>query len=438
MKTSRTLRVFAVALVAWAFAPFVFAQSLAEKAAVFERDLQSRFDLQGQILCKLMLPAGDRDFIAYNMPDNAYMTGIVLGARSMKYAVTGDASDRALARTSLKALHLLCTVSGRPGLLARAAWPVDTPMADDGIWRESADGDYRWRGDVSSDQVDGVLYGFYWAYELIADTEEKAAIARDVAALVDHLLENDLRIIGFDGEPTQWGSYYPEYVRTQEPMNALLFLQHLKIAVHVTGEARFTEAYRRYAFDEGYLELTKRARRAADPMRRGAVNHSDDVLRYLAYSPLFELERDPEIVPVLKESLTTAWEGDGTYPGVGPEHNPLFAFITRRALGDDISIRESVTTLERFPFDMKWNSDTFAHYAAEYGINWDPTPVSEPVERGTAVPIDRREKSWSAWVMNPYTSAGTRTADAGTEYNGHDYLAAYWMGRYFGYIGEDE
>ena len=407
--------------------------TMAQKAAVFEHDLHKRFSLDGQILCKLKLPTASRDFVAYNMPDNAYMTGMVLGALSAKYAVTGAAEDRERAAASIGALHRLCNVSGKPGLLARAAWPVDRPMDDDGIWRVSEDGAWRWRGDVSSDQVDGVMFGYAMAYDLVANDEERALIAQDVVAIVDHILEHDLRIIGYDGEPTQWGSYYPEYVKSREPMNALLWLQHLKVADHVNPGGKYGDVYRQYAVDEGYAAIAERARRLRDPQREGLINHSDDVLIFLALYPLLAYEKDEALRKHYLEALRRAWYGDEHFPGVRPEHNALFAFVAKRFL-DEVDVAPSIEELARFPLDMKWNRTTIADYGENLGIDLvEPITSAEP-SPGEAVPLDRRRKSWSAWVMDPYHGAGTRTADEGIEYNGHDYLIAYWLGRYWGYV----
>jgi hypothetical protein len=143
--------------------------SLARKAAVFQRDMEARFLLDGQALCKMNTARPGHPDATYNMPDDAYMTGIYLGTLAMRYAATQDPAVKDAAHQSIQALHLLCTVSGKPGLLARAAWPLDKPFDDDGIWRNSPDGKHRWRGDVSSDQVDGVLFGYSLAYDLAAD-----------------------------------------------------------------------------------------------------------------------------------------------------------------------------------------------------------------------------------------------------------------------------
>lgn len=410
--------------------------SLAGKAAVFQYDLLERFDNAGQINCKLRVPTPERPYISYNMPDNAYMTGIYLGSQAMRWHVTGHPAAKAAGSAAIEGLDLLCNVSGHDGLLARAAVRADSVWYDDGDWQPSGDGTYLWRADVSSDQVDGVLFGFALAYDLLATPAEQAVIAQNAAALVDHILDNDLRIVDYDGEPTTWGKYYPEYVQNFENMNALLMLQHLKVAHHVTGEARFDDAYWHLINTENYADIAITARVMRDPLL-GQVNHSDDVLLFLAYYPLLMYETDPEVRGKYLASLQRYWNGANGYPGVAPEANPLYAFLVNRFLGETSGTAAAVVTLERFPLDMKWNSTALAAYEQRFGFTFDPTPISPlPTEPGV-VPIDRRPKTWSAWVQNPYV-AGERNHEGGQEYNGHDYLIGYWLGRYEGYIGASQ
>lgn len=412
--------------------------SLQQKADLFQRDMEERFLLDGQALCKLKLPVPGRDFIAYNMPDNAYMTGMHTGTLAMKYAVTRDESDRQAALQSLKAMHLLCAVSGVPGVPARAAWPAEKPMEDDGIWRKSSCGRYLWRGDVSTDQVDGLMFGFALAFDLVADDEEKGKIARDVTAIVDRVLEHDMRIVDVDGKPTRWGRYGPDYVSRGERMNALLWLQALKVAAHVTGADKYTKLYTRWAVGENYMEYAQTARRMASPLFPGFVNHSDDVLIFLAYVPLLMYEEDETLRAALLASLQRTWEGDGRFPGVQPERNPFYAFVVARHLKTVSDIPGAADTLRWFPLDMKWNGDTIKKYEAALNFRFDKMPASPEPERGRPVPIDRRTKTWSAWVQDPYHSGGERTSDEPIEYNGHDYLLAYWTGRYYGFINEND
>jgi hypothetical protein len=432
-----TLCTLALACAALAGAAAAEPLPLAKKAAIFEHDMEARFLLDGQALCKLILPAPGREFTAYNMPDNAYMTGIYTGALAMKYAVTQNPADREAVSRSVRALHRLCTVSGKPGLLARAFWPADRPMIDDGAWRESEDGRWRWRGDVSTDQMAGVFYGFSLAHALAATDEDKALIARDAAALADRVLDNGLRIIGYDGEPTVWSHYDMPYVRMIERLNALLLLQLLKVTHQVTGEDRYAAAYRRYALDEGYAEAALRARRHLNPNIPGFVNQSDDVLLFLGYEPLLRLEEDPGLHAKYVESYRNAWEGSGRFPGMKPEGNPLYAFLAARHLGEEAAVASALDTLRWFPLGIKWNADTIAAYETQFGFTYDPGPWSpEPPEKAPA-PVDRRVKTWSAWVQDPYNSAGAPAMNAAMEFNGHDYLWGYWMGRWHGHVPAD-
>jgi len=405
--------------------------TLEKKAALFQTDIERRFMIgEGQVACKMRVPTPDRLNPTYNMPDNAYMTGIYVGALSMKYAVTKDPKDREAALKSVHALNLLCNVSGKNGLLARAAWPKDKyPHGDDGEWSESPDGKHLWRGDVSSDQMDGVFFGYCLAYDLVAGDEDKREIARNVAALMDHVIENGFMIVDVDGRPTRFGKYMPEYVRIVEPMNALLLLQLLKVAEHVTGEKRFADEYRRMAIDEKYAETALNARRAF-----GRTNFSDDVLLFLAYMPLLRLEGESRLRDKYLESLRRVWEGTPRKPGAKAQGNPFYAFLAKEYLKDESGVQAGIDALKWFPLDMKWNRATIAAYEKEFGFTYDPKPLSPEPAPGEAIPVDRREKSWSAWVMDPFESAGTRTADEPIEYNGHDYLLGYWAGRHLGIV----
>jgi len=407
-----------------------------KKAEIFQTDMEERFLLNGQALCKLILPRKPDRGISYNMPDNAYMTGIYVGTLSMKYQCTKDDADLKKLLQSIDALHLLCRVSGVPGLLARSAIPVDSTWEDDGIWRVSPDGKYRWRGDVSSDQVDGVMFGFSWAYDTVKDEAVRKEIAKDVTAIVEHILSHDLRIVDADGKPTTWGKYFPLYTRI-EPLNALLWLQALKIAYQVSQDEKYDKLYKEYVFDKKYGERAVEARRNLDPTRKGFVNHSDDVLFFLGVEPLLRLETDPQIREFHLRAFKKGWEGSNNYPGLKPEANPIHSFLAGRYLGDTSEVENAIRTLEWFPFTIKWNQDTIKKYEERFGmkLTWDvlsPEPI-----KGKPIPIDRREKTWSTWVQDPYHSAGDPNESHPLEYNGHDYLLGYWLGRFYGFISPE-
>lgn len=404
--------------------------SLAAKARLFDVDLAERFlAADGQVRVRRRLPTDEHPYVTYNMSDTAYMTGLYCAAQTWRYLATGDPEALGRARTSSRALRHLVAVTGRRGLLARASAPIDEPWLDDGTWRTSADGRRRWRGNVSSDQVDAMMFGLFVYETGIADAGERGVLGATVAEVVDAIVGNGLRIIGHDGRPTRWGRYEPAYVVGEEPMNALLMLQMVKVAEALTGLRRFGGEYARLV-EIGYARIGEGARLDRPPRE---ANHSDDVLIALALYPLLELEEDPA-VRVHYERAAQRWFHGGTYPGIDVEANPLATFLHRHWTGDRSYDAAARDTLRRVPLDMKWNADTIATYARRFGFSFAADPVVPRTGAGP-LPVEQRGRTWSFLVHNPYRVGGDRFAVAPFETNGLDYLLSYWFGRAHGMIG---
>ena len=408
--------------------------TLARKAALFDVDIVERFMLPpGQVATRRRLPVPGRPYVTHNMPDNAYMTGIYCAAQTWRHLSTGAPAASRLAGDACAALAHLTDVSGRSGLLARASVTTGARWFDDGVWRESPDGRHRWRGDVSSDQVDGLMFGIFVYVTHLADTDRRARLADAVGAIVDAVLGNDLRIIGYNGEPTRWGHYEPAYVMNDEPMNALLILQMVKVAHAVTGDARYDREYRRL-IELGYARIGERARPDEPPLD---VNHSDDVLIALALFPLLELERDPSIRAHYLEAARR-WFRGGAHPGIDAEANPFASFLWSHWSGDTRDTAAGIDTLRNVPLDMKWNADTIAAYETRFGFTFDTEPVRRMDAGIRPLPIGQRGRTWSFLVHNPYVVGGDRETQAPFETNGLDFLVSYWFGRAHGMIRPGE
>ena len=407
--------------------------SLAAKARLFDVDLAERFlAADGQVRVRRMLPTADHPYVTWNMSDTAYMTGLYCAAQTWRHLATGDAEAAARARASSRALRHLVAVTGRRGLLARASAPIHEPWLDDGIWRPSADGRRRWRGNVSSDQVDAMMFGLFVYGTRLADAGARSALGATVAEVVDATIDNGLRIIGYDGRPTRWGRYEPEYVANEEPMNALLMLQMVKVAQALTGSTRFGREYARL-LSMGYARIGEGARLDRPPR---AANHSDDVLIALALYPLLELEEDP-VVRAHYERAAQRWFRGGVHPGIDVEGNPLATFLHRHWTGDRSYDRAALDTLRGVPLDMKWNPDTIAAYRRRFGFSFTADAVV-PHAGGGPLPVEQRGRTWSFLVHNPYRVGGDRLAAAPFETNGLDYLLSYWFGRAHGMIGPED
>ena len=254
---------------------------------------------------------------------------------------------------------------------------------------------------------------------------------RTVGAVVDAVVDNDYRIIGYDGQPTRWGHYELEYVTNNEPMNALLLLQMVKVAHALTDEPRYDREYRRLV-GLGYARIGERARHDDPPLD---ANHSDDVLVALALYPLLELEQDPAIRTHYLEAARR-WFRGGAYPGIDVEANPFATFLYQHWTGEGEGREAALDTLRKVPFDMKWNPDTIALYADRFGFAFNADPV-EPWDRSEPLPVGQRGRTWSFLVHNPYRVGGNRLEPAPFETNGLDFLLSYWFGRAHGMVSAD-
>ena len=401
---------------------------LSEKADLFQTDIEERFLQEGQLRVRRRLPTTDHPFVTYNMSDTAYMTGLYCATSTWRYLATRDPDAAAQARSSAAALMHLVSVTEVPGLLARASVPIDTPWFDDGTWRQTEDGRHRWRGNVSSDQVDALVFGLYIYSQHLASSGERNTIGRTIGAIVDTIVDNNHRIVGYDGQPTRWGRYDLDYVTNSEPMNALLLLQMVKVAHALTNNPHYEREYQRLV-DMGYAHISEAARVDDPPLE---ANHSDDVLIALALYPLLELEReDGPRRHYLEAALR--WFRGGRHPGIDAESNPFATFLYRHWTGENEGFESALNTLRQVPLDMKWNPDTIESYTGRFGFTFAADPFSLPTDDGP-FPISQRGRTWSFLVHNPYRIGGNRLEAAPFETNGLDFLLSYWFGRAHGMI----
>ncbi|MBM64325.1 MAG: hypothetical protein CL484_15355 [Acidobacteria bacterium] len=406
--------------------------TLAEKAHLFQVDLAERFLQDGQVRVRRRLPTADYPFVTYNMADTAYMTGLLCATSTWRYLATGSNEAAEQARIAAGALAHLVSVSNIPGLLARASQPTDVPWFDDGVWRLTRNGNRRWRGNVSSDQVDALVFGLFVYGHFLADSTERAAIGRTLSAVVDAILSNGNRIIGYDGQPTRWGHYELDYVTQREPMNALLLLQMVRVAQALTNNPRYEREYQRL-IEVGYARIGESARFDDPPLD---ANHSDDVLIALALYPLLELEQD-EATRAHYLKAAHRWFRGAQQPGIDLEANPFATFLYEHWTGENESTEAGLNTLRQLPLDMKWNPGTIATYANRFGFTFTADPVLDETGLGP-LPITQRGRTWNFLVHNPYRVGGNRLEAAPFETNGLDFLLSYWFGRAHGMITSEQ
>ncbi len=399
--------------------------TLAEKAAFFEKQVRARHVRYGLVSNSHLTRPGDlsSNELATNDNDGLW-TAMYIAAECYRYGATKDPEAKKFARDAMEALMKLENITGIPGFVARSfAKPEDKHCH--GEWDHiTPDGKWRWKGDTSSDEIDGHYYANSVYYDLCADEKEKEEIRKNVSAMTNHIIDHDFYLVDTDGKPTTFGMWNPEYLHTrgrfQQGLNSLEILSYLRTAYHITGEKKFYDNYMMLIKEHGFAKHTVK-QKINQPH---VINHSDDELAFLAYYPLLKYETHSFLLKYYHASITRSWKIDR------PEKNPLWNYIYGAVMpeGTEFDPESSVDTLRRIPMDMVYWSTRNSHRA---DIQIDSgTGRFDEVQSITPVPFD--ERCLMKWNCNPYEldcASGGYGEEAATFW-----LLPYWMGRYYGFI----
>jgi hypothetical protein len=366
-----------------------------------------------------------------SLADAAIWTGCYVAAEAFRWKVTGEPEARQRLLASLNALYLLHRVTGKRGLLARAFRRASSRTQEErGRWRQGKKSyqEYRWMGDVSVDQIDGVFFGYAVAFDLLDEPTVHIETAETVAAVADHLLDHRMQIIDLDGERTKHGDLGDGFF--SEDLNALIALMIMKVAHHVTADPRFGAAYRRLITRRGYHLRAVAARDKWWEYLFG-TNHSDNNLAFLAFYPLLRLEQDPALRRIYRRGLRRAWEV------VRSEANPLFTFTYQAFQKDrreEKAMARAVETLYHFPSEKR-NRRVDQSRRREICRSFWKDRLGRP-QSCTPLPIQDRPADSFEWKENPYRLKGG--GDGLTRFAGVDYLLPYWMGRYHRFLSPQQ
>ncbi len=405
--------------------------TLHEKADHYERLIAVRHNRNGFVTNCDWEDPNDLDGWKIEASDNdGVWTALYCAAQCFQYRATNDPQARERARTSMQALLLLEKLTGIPGFPARSVIRNDETRYHQsrGEWHESpVDPRYIWKGDTSSDELDG--HYFIWAiyYDLVADEDEKEQIRGVVRRVTDHLMQNNWRLIDKDGKPTRWAIFNPEALNDdplweeERGLNALSILSHLKVAYHITGDAKYQQAYEALIRQHHYL-INAITQKMLPPFE---INHSDDQLAFLCYYPLLLYEKDPTYRRMWLMSLERSWQIER------PERSPLFNFIYGAVTGKPCDVEGAVQTLQEWPLDLRnWE----CRNSHRRDIQLD-TQKGRFGEWQSVEIVPYSERVVMRWNGNPYRLDGGDPLGR-REDDGSAFLLPYWMGRYHNLIAE--
>lgn len=382
--------------------------------------------------------------------DGSY-TAVFMAAECLRYAVTKDPQAKANADAAYDAMEFLQTVTRTDGFFARTVIPSDWPnMADanetisaeemverrvrdprykpvEVRWRTSTDGKWLWKGDTSSDELTGHMFGYYFYYTFAADDAHKERVKKLVHRIMSHVLDNGLTLTDIDGTPTRWAVWSPEKIngdpdwRVEAPINAFEMLSFLKVAYRITGDDKFEKAYRKLINEHGYAELARRPK----SFGRSEWTYIDDELMCLATPGLMAGEDDLDLRAIYLEGLT--W----SYRTIENDDNPYYNFTFGSIGIKNCHVEDSVAFLRDQPLDLR-------HYAVDNAKREDiklvRRPMQEPLQTSRMLPPS--ERGVMRWDKSPWDviSGDFGDEEGHRESSGAFWMLPYWMGRYYGFI----
>ncbi|SHJ29961.1 ligand-binding sensor domain-containing protein [Pseudozobellia thermophila] len=423
--------------------------TLSEKAAYFYRQLIGRHVRSPWIVArsKLTVP-GDTTSIAPDDDDNdGEFTANYLAMESFRYAVTKNPEAKERAKKAFDFLYYLREVTESDGFFARTVVPASwqrthdmnrsyspQEVAEELIknprqkpvevrWHPSKDGQWKWKGDTSSDELCGHLFGYYWYYNLVADEKEKLRVADHFGKIMDHLIRNDFNLVDVDGTPTKWGIWSPKILNhdpewaPERALNSLELLAFLKFAYHTTKIEKYQEEYLRLIREEGYLENAK-TMHDTDPAWE---TYFDIYLALYLYPVLINHEDDPQLKEAYQNHMEKWFK---KHKGA---KSPFINFTYNLLSGGTDELDSSIAFLKDTPLDLvDWYIDN--------GKREDLTVVRRPILEELQVQLrPPSEYRTIRWDQNPYLAASGNPAE---EKEPVFWLLPYWMGRYLNLIVE--
>lgn len=454
--------------------------TLAEKAELYEGEIEKyvKRTPYGYVAEAPLGKPGDRSTAAPTDSDNDGLWTAMYGAgECFAYAATQDPAAKTRAKQAFEALRFLqkVTQGGNPspalGYVARTIRPMDWPdpnvgriesdrrdQAQDVLWKayeprwpKSADGKWYWKGDTSSDELDGHYFFYPLYYDLVADSEEEKARVREVVKdLTDHLVNHAFSLMDVDGKVTRWGVYGPDdlnrnqYWWVERGLNSLSMLSYLAVTAHVTGDERYHQIARDLVEKHGYAQnlMFPKVQQGF-----GSGNQSDDEMAFMCFYNLVRYGRDKGVEDRVRYSFFQYWANDQ------PELNPFFHFAhAAQNLGQSITngwgvfpvspwdgwLEDSRDALYGLPLDrLNWGHSNshrldvvrLARLQSRDLYEADRAARGHRIN-GKVVPVENRH--FNHWNTDPWH------LDYGGDGNelgaGTIFLLPYYMGLYHGYI----
>lgn len=414
--------------------------TLEEKAAHFQKIQRLRHIRYGMTANPSFSVAGDVSTGSYSDTDNdGLWTSLYLASELFRYNVTKAEDAKLNAYEAFEGMERLIDINGLDGFPSRSyardgyeqglgsngfteEWRIEWVKKNGRIWRLTEDERWRWKSSTSSDESCGHFFVYALFAELAPDKEWRDRAIRLIKDQMDHIIRNDWYLVDWNGKPTAWGRWNPEYVNKfpinvgDRRLNSTLILAFLQTTYHYTGDEFYKEKAYELINEHGYDENANRPATVIGfeegEYLSDSWNHSDDRMYFLTIPAFVNYSFTEEQKQNHFKTARSHWEIERA------EKSPLWNFLYAMTGGKDYDLDDSIWWLKEFPMDLvQWSNNNSNRKDI---VKLEPNFRKQQFEN----------------VLPPDETYGGRGGLR--ESSPHDYLLPYWLGRYMEIIKSSE
>jgi len=405
--------------------------TLEQKADHFDKLTRQRHMRHGLNCALSMSKPGDFSTGTIVDSDNdGLWTSMYLAGELFRYAATK--SDEVLQNCyeSFEAMERLSHINHMEGFPSRSFERAGYHLSDKSRWQPAEDPNWTWKATTSSDEIVGHFFVYSIFAEIVTDKEWRDRAITLIDDIMAHIVRNDWYLIDYDGKPTLWGKWNPDYINQfpkqvgDRRLNSIEIIGFLQTAYHFTGKKIYKDKAYELFEEHGYLDNImipiSTIGRVPDIDLTTEWNHSDDELAFLSYWNLYKYAFTEELREKYSQTIKDHWDIER------PEMNPLWNFIYAMTGAAEFDLEETIWSLKEFPLDMiSWSVQNSHRKDIELLESNFRNQTTREV-----LPPD--ERPMSKYNGNAFRLDGG--SGGNREYSGDIYLLPYWLGRYLNII----
>lgn len=414
--------------------------TLADKANYFEKQVRNRHIRNGFNSTVSGMKNGDISTGYLSDSDNdGLWTSMYLASQALRYAVTKDPDALQNTKESLDAMNRLFTINPVKGFAARSFERTGHKdvLGNPEHWQKSTSEDWDWKATTSSDEAIGHIFAYGVVAELVDDQKVKNQAISLIDSMMTHIIDNDMYLVDFDGKPTLWGKWNPEYVNGfatnvgDRKLNSSNIIAMLQTAYHFTKKEKYKDKAFELMNKHGYLENLMRpmseigksdgTQNDLSQLLSVYWNHSDDEMYFLGYWGLYRYAFNEELKKKYKEAILDHWQAEL------PEKDGLWNIMTGIVGKQDPGMKDAIWYLQKYPMDLiHWNIKNSERKDIELLEKNFRNQYTKEVLPPDELKISRH--NGNRFILDGGSNGSAENS------GGDIWLLPYWLGRYLNLI----